>query len=85
MPIPNCAKGEHGELDSQNRCEWCGKQLVDGKWISRCSICGKDVEKLVGLFVPHLCEGCLNNAMEADRKAGRVCGMCRRPYSDCCC
>lgn len=50
-----------------------------------CKQCGQHTDKLVGLFVPHLCVSCLDKEREADIKAGRICRLCHKPYCDCCC
>lgn len=74
--------------DAVARCESCGG-YTDGKgnWKHVCVACGTEVKpgELTGLFVPHLCKDCMRATVEADKKAGRVCSLCRRPYSLCCC
>lgn len=50
-----------------------------------CSRCKKETEKLVGLFVPHLCEPCLEQVRVEQRATGQVCTLCRKPYCDCYC
>ena len=67
------------------KCEHCGALEVDGKWTKKCQGCGKEVEKLVGLFVPHNCEDCQKAVVEKERKAGHVCGFCHQVFANCCC
>lgn len=58
---------------------------------ARCSECSVDIVKTEGrrtLFAGLVCEPCHDKhvaKLDAQRRAGHVCGMCRRPYGDCCC
>lgn len=70
------------------RCEGCGGTSMDGEiWEHVCKSCGITVEpgELCGLFVPHVCKGCEKKTAENEIKRGAVCGMCRKPFSRCCC
>lgn len=73
--------------DAIARCENCGGYTNGIIWKHVCNTCGKEVEpgKLVGLFVPHLCQECLNEAIERDMQSGNVCTVCHQPRSLCCC
>jgi len=66
-------------------CTHCGAFFVDDEWFKECKTCGGRVDELCGLFVPHNCKECQDKVVEADRKAGRVCGRCRQVYAHCCC
>lgn len=67
------------------RCDYCGKRDIDGTPRYVCRSCGKEVDQLHGLFVPHNCRECQDIVIARDKAAGRVCGMCHQPYSLCCC
>lgn len=70
------------------KCERCGGVMrEEGVWEHKCGSCGIDVEPgaLVGLFVPHTCKECHDKHVDQDRKSGRICRMCGKPYSLCCC
>lgn len=73
--------------DATQTCEGCGARRIGGAWQSTCKKCGKAVDAgaLTGLFVPHLCAECLNQARENDRRRGAICRMCGSAYVDCCC
>lgn len=68
-------------------CEHCGGYTDGKKWVYICKKCGKSVNpgELVGLFVPHLCQECLDDIVESDRKNGNICTLCHKPRSLCCC
>lgn len=66
-------------------CERHGCVLVGEEWVFECSHCGARVEKLHGLFVPHLCKPCLDKTVAEQQASGAVCGMCRKVYALCCC
>lgn len=69
-------------------CQSCGAFLVDGVWILKCHKCGKVLpmgERLVALFVPHLCPECHTAETEAARKSGDICRMCGATRNNCCC
>lgn len=53
--------------------------------MKKCKRCGKEVRKLYGLFVPHLCKGCLEKTRKEQKEKGEVCGLCHSCYIDCCC
>ncbi len=94
-PTPRC--NEYGRADhvypepakpGTFRCDACGGQTTDGEtWIHKCARCGVIVKpgELTGLFVPHLCRPCEEAVAKEDVARGHVCGMCRKPYSRCCC
>jgi len=67
------------------RCEACGAKKIMGRWVKRCEKCDQEVEELHGLFVPHLCKGCMDKVIEHDRATGNICIMCRQVRSLCCC
>ena len=69
------------------KCEHCGAFSDDGgkTWTKTCSTCGNEVDKLVGLFVPHNCVECQKAKVEKEVARGEVCRMCRQVYSNCCC
>ena len=73
--------------DAIAMCEQCGGFTNGKEWKHVCNKCGKEVEsgKLVGLFVPHLCQECLDTIVENDRRNGNICRMCHQPYTLCCC
>lgn len=79
-------KGVRETVPDHMLCEGCGAiQAENGGWNLHCKQCGCNPPKLVGLFVPHLCESCLAIELESERSAGHVCGMCGQPYGNCCC
>jgi len=81
-----CGNTERVHKDGDTwRCESCGAIKFFDKWTRKCQKCHKEVDHLVGLFVPHLCQNCLDEIVEIDRKSGNICGMCRQPRSLCCC
>ena len=67
------------------RCESCGAINNDGEWTKTCKICNTEVDKLVGLFVPHMCVDCHKKKRDAQIAAGNICLLCRQPRMDCCC
>lgn len=74
--------------DGIHRCEFCGatkQDRPDAQWRKVCAECGKEVDRLYGLFVPHKCAECLNAVRAEQIRLGQVCRMCRNPYCDCCC
>lgn len=67
-------------------CQACGSyQVQNGEWGTICSRCGRQKVKLHGLFVPHLCEDCLQKVVDGDIAKGNVCLLCGQPHSLCCC
>lgn len=93
-PLPRCQewgktynRGTVYEQSGEIRCEGCGAVYRDGKWLSVCSTCNKDVPQgeLVGLFVPHNCKDCQTVLVAKQREAGQVCRMCRQVWAQCCC
>ncbi len=66
-------------------CQGCGSILVNGEWVFECKTCEKRVEKLHGLFVPHLCKECYDALIAKDIRTGNICTQCREPRSQCCC
>ncbi|GEM_PF-2022017 len=68
-------------------CENCGGYTNGKEWAHYCGHCGKIVEpgKLVGLFVPHLCQECLDAYVAEDKRTGNICTMCHQPRTLCCC
>ena len=80
----NCPLCNSNRVYSE-RCERCGAQNINGKWVLVCQRCSKEVKELHGLFVPHLCKTCMEEVIAIDRKTGNICGMCRAPRSLCCC
>lgn len=78
---------EEGE-QTIHLCERCGgKRQPDGSWRHRCKTCSVDVAPglLTGLFVPHLCAGCLETARAQQRAHGDICLGCKKPSCDCYC
>ena len=69
--------------DVTHICQHCGGVYNGERWDHVCSKCGATVQpgELVGLFVPHLCQGCLDEQVKHDRK----CSLCGKPVSLCCC
>ena len=55
--------------------------MVSGK----CRNCSKMTDKLVGLFVPHLCQDCLDATRKEEIAKGHVCLLCHKAYCDCYC
>lgn len=43
----------------EDKCKYCGRQMVDDRIVAICSKCNKEVDKLMGPSVPHLCSHCL--------------------------
>ncbi len=74
-----------GKYEGCPRCGGCGAYLVNGEWIKECHTCGKHVDRLHGLFVPHNCLECQEKVRAEQRKSGKVCLRCRMVYADCCC
>jgi hypothetical protein len=66
-------------------CDMCGARVVDGEWKVICRECNKEVDKLYGLFVPHMCKECYDKEKERQIKCGERCSLCGKPYIDCCC
>ena len=87
MAVPTgCPCGKDARVNvAGDRCERCGFRLVEGTWKGVCVTCGREVEKLYGLFVPHLCEVCEQAQVATERRTGRVCGGCRNVYLYCAC
>jgi hypothetical protein len=78
------------DLNSSDRfaiCEGCGGILTKDGWKYTCDVCKKEVEpgKLVGLFVPHLCEDCDRKETEKNVRTGNVCLICGSPRNHCTC
>lgn len=73
--------------DATDQCESCGGYWNGKQWLWQCSRCNKEVPpgRLTGLFVPYVCSECHDALWKAEVAAGKVCGMCRRPYMGCCC
>lgn len=72
-------------IDPISACQYCGAKQVGDMWQKNCMRCGKEVDQLYGLFVPHLCIHCYSGEVSADINAGRICGICGKPYSQCYC
>lgn len=81
----NVYLASYGKYKGLPHCGSCGAYLVNGEWIKECTACGKRVDKLCGLFVPHNCKECQAKTVERDRRTGRICSRCRMTYSECCC
>lgn len=73
------------------RCDKCGGRrnfaLGQHTWTWTCGQCGKEVKpgRLVGLFVPHLCEKCEAKTAKQEVKEGMVCRVCFKPTCRCRC
>ncbi len=68
-------------------CQRCGA-IYDNDadtWTKHCSKCGKQVDELVGLFVPHLCRPCKKAIVDDELRRGHICAICRSARSCCCC
>lgn len=66
-------------------CEDCGGKQIGLEWQGVCKGCGKIVDELYALFVPHLCRECYVSARNEEIRLGHICRGCRQPFIDCCC
>jgi hypothetical protein len=73
--------------DAKQSCGYCGGYFNGTTWKHACMKCGVDVEPgtLVGLFVPHQCTSCKEKERAHDIATGNICGLCRKPRSECVC
>lgn len=79
----------HDKADGSALCDRCGgEQLKPGApWRHVCRNCSSSVEpgQLVGLFVPSVCEPCLEARRADELRRGARCLACGKAYCDCYC
>ena len=67
------------------RCERCGGVYNGEQFILKCKKCGKETDKLYGLFVPHNCRECQDEARKIAEESNDRCFVCGALRMDCCC
>jgi hypothetical protein len=74
-----------GRYIGKPRCSRHGCVYVDGEWFFVCRDCGKRVDGLYGLMIPHLCKECYDAICAEQRRLGQVCSTCRNVIAACYC
>lgn len=97
-PTPRCAAEveKYGEQyhavyprSAGLACDRCGGVQLEagGAWRHACKGCSVSVEpgQLVGLFVPSVCQACLEATRADQMRRGCRCLACGKAYCDCYC